>query len=422
MNKPRLHFHSDCPFFAGCENMIANFLNDQDLAKKYDISFSYRDSAAYRKGLSERVREGINAYPLPLLDFYSIHQIPERIGNRLLRAVIAILVKAAAYPFKLYVILHNTHILSRLFRNKGIEILHINNGGYPGAYSCLSAVMAAKNNRIRNIVYVVNNIAVGYRGLPRKMDYFYDRLAAKTVSRFVTGSKNSARYLQKVLRLPDEKITSIHNGIRLRKVTETRKDVLKRLGIDKAGKRLLIGIVAILEERKGHIHLIDAMELLARQNFQPMPLLLIEGHGPKEKDLRSAVAKKGLEKFVRFIGDEKNVFNFLNTIDVFVLPSIGQEDFPNVTLEAMGLGKAVIATDIAGLPEQIDSGLNGLLVKPANAGEIAGAIARLIRDTKLRKKMTTAGQARFRKNFTPETAVRKYMKLYTEIPVGVRKS
>lgn len=81
-------------------------------------------------------------------------------------------------------------------------------------------------------------------------------------------------------------------------------------------------------------------------------VLVIEGEGPELVHLRTLARRLGVGDQVRFVGTERNVFDLLNASDVVVLPSIWSEDFPNVTLEAMALGKPVIASRLAGIPSR----------------------------------------------------------------------
>ena len=60
----KLHYHSDCPFFAGCENMLVNFLQDEKLNAEYKITFSYRYSQRYKEGMDQRIKKKISEYPL----------------------------------------------------------------------------------------------------------------------------------------------------------------------------------------------------------------------------------------------------------------------------------------------------------------------------------------------------------------------
>ena len=63
----KIHYHSDCHFFAGCENMLVNFFDSKELNDKFKVSFSYRKSIEYEKGLNSRVKSKIIRYPLNFL-------------------------------------------------------------------------------------------------------------------------------------------------------------------------------------------------------------------------------------------------------------------------------------------------------------------------------------------------------------------
>ncbi len=406
--KPHIHFHSDCPFFAGCENMLVNFFQSPVLNQTYEVSFSYRYSANYELGFNKRVQKKVKTIPLQLPDVVEV-------TNMFSFKPLKILLKFLFYLLfiKYWIILWNTSVLYRVFKKEKINILHINNGGYPGAYTCMAAVFAARLCGISNIIYVVNNIAFPYSGVSRLQDYPLDKLLSRSVKKFVTGSAFAGRELAQVLDLPLEKVANIHNGIIPRVVTEERHQVLSRLNI--STDRLLLGVVAILEKRKGHIHLLEAMQQLKNENFGPLPLVLIEGNGPEKEKLLASTASMGLELDVLFIVEETNVFNFMNAVDVMVLPSIANEDFPNVILEAMSLGKPVIASRIAGVPEQIVSGETGIIVEPGQASELAEAIKIFALDRAYVQRAGQAASGLFNQAFTAETSVSNYLELYQSL-------
>jgi len=102
-------------------------------------------------------------------------------------------------------------------------------------------------------------------------------------------------------------------------------------------------------------------------------------------------------------------------LDVLVVPSIDYEDFPNVILEAMALGKPVIASRLAGIPEQAVDGETGILVAPKDVRHLAASILKLICDEQLRMRMGEAGLLRFQKQFTASIAVDNYLSFYHSI-------
>lgn len=406
--RPRIHFYSDCDFFAGCENMLANFFNHAEFMARYRISFAYDYTEAYEAGFKRRVPVEMDARPLRLLDHRPLSFLAAKVSFKPLSWLLQSVSNVLKY---LYVAL-NIPILYRSFARQGIDLLHINNGGYPASYSCLSAVFAARLAGIKSIVFVVNNQAADYAHPFRWLDYPLDRLVRRLVTTFVTGSHSAGQRLQEVLKLAPRQFQCLHNGIQPRPVTEDREAVLKRLGMPEQG--VFVGVVAILEKRKGHIHLLEAMKILKEQHESGLLTLLVEGDGPEKENLRQFIAEAGLTN-VHLIGNESRIFDFMAALDVIALPSIGNEDFPNVILEAMALGKPVIATRIAGVPEQVDSNVTGLLVEPANPLELAAGLRLLAGDAELRRTLGGHARGKFEANFTVETAVSRYMALYDRI-------
>ena len=98
-----------------------------------------------------------------------------------------------------------------------------------------------------------------------------------------------------------------------------------------------------------------------------------------------------------------------------ILPSIEQEDFPNVILEAMSLGKPVISTKIAGIPEQIDDNKTGVLVEPRDEWQLMLALNKLIVNKEMRLQMGKSGRDKFQKCFTSAVTISKYLFMYDKL-------
>jgi len=406
--KPHIHYHSDCIFFAGCENMLANFFNDGELARNYRLTFSYRHTPEYEEGFRSRVKTEMQTYPLHLLDFTETL-------NRLQMNWLKVLFMTGYHLLLKYLcILWNTVTLFLLFGKDKIDILHINNGGYPGAYSCMAAVLAARIRGIPTVIYVVNNIATPYSRMSRWLDYLPDRLVVGGVTKFICGSVPATLALQQVLGLNMDQVVNLPNGIAPRQVTETKTQVLERLGLSE--DRFYFGIVAILEERKGHKYLLEAMQLVKNKRLvTKTPVLLIEGTGIMEQQLKEFVQQAGLIDDVKFIGTESQVFNLMNAVDAIVLPSVANEDFPNVILEAMSLGKPVIASKLSGIPDQIEHEESGILVEPRDIEGLANAIVKIVQNKELSTKISRNALERFNKLFSASVAVKRYNLLYNQM-------
>jgi glycosyltransferase involved in cell wall biosynthesis len=120
---------------------------------------------------------------------------------------------------------------------------------------------------------------------------------------------------------------------------------------------------------------------------------------------------------VIFTGEQGNVGDFLQLMDVFCLPSMGLESFGNAAVEAMAMGvPSIVFADGGGLLEHLDPGRTALVVH--DDAELVQAIERLLNDREFRLGMGSAGRAFIRQRYTLEAAARRYRELYGLDPVG----
>ena len=176
--------YSDCYIFGGCENVIPVLLKDIKLNSKFNISFSYRFSPEYQKGLSKKIKINEHSiYPIKLPGFNE---------NRSLRSKITLILISI---FELAIIIYDIVVFIFHFKKINPEILFINNGGYPGARSCRSAAIAAKIVGVKQIYLNVNNIAEPYDSLKRILQYPIDRIIKFCVTKFITASKYAKKKL-----------------------------------------------------------------------------------------------------------------------------------------------------------------------------------------------------------------------------------
>ena len=162
-------------------------------------------------------------------------------------------------------------------------------------------------------------------------------------------------------------------------------------------ERPTLGILATLRDWKGHDVLLDAW-LLLQKDF-PAWQLLIVGDGPRRAHLESRVAALGLAAAVRFVGNRDNVPEWLGCLDLFTLPSWGDEGVPQGVMQAMACGLAVVSTPVGAIREAVAADVTGLLVPPRDAAALAAALGRLMGDASLRRTMGAAGLAYARDRF-----------------------
>ena len=276
--------------------------------------------------------------------------------------------------------------LFMIFRRKNVDLLHINNGGYPAALSARAAAIAGKIAGVPKIIMVVNNMATGYERISRKLERPLDLLVFRCVDKFITGSVTASLKLSSTFKIGNNSVQSIHNGITRRQTTETTALTKKRYKI--FGEPIIFGVVAVLEPRKGHQVLIDATEKLLNEKDKDREfVVLIEGTGVLERELKEIVRAKGLEDVIHFVGNEPHIANFFQVCDVIVLPSIANEDFPNVVIESMSYATPVIGSRLAGIPEQIIDGVTGTLVSVGNSNDLKKLYAGIVEFKKIKAKI-----------------------------------
>ena len=121
---------------------------------------------------------------------------------------------------------------------------------------------------------------------------------------------------------------------------------------------------------------------------------------------------------MRLIGFQPDISGVMASFDIFVLPSINPDPFPTVVLEAMAAAKSVVATAHGGVIEQVQEGVTGFLVSPCDSDDMTNALARLIFDPQLGRKMGMAGRQRAVAHFSRQRYVHDMELLYKNVVNG----
>jgi protein-tyrosine-phosphatase len=169
-------------------------------------------------------------------------------------------------------------------------------------------------------------------------------------------------------------VTTLHNGIDVHKVAATQPSEHTRQALGLAASSIVIGTAGRLSAVKGHDTFLRAARLVLDR--VPGARFVIAGGGPLEDELMALASELRIAHACRFLGARADVHDVMAAMDVFVLPSLN-EGLPMAILEAMALGKAVIASNVGGLPEVIRHRETGLLVPPADPRALADACLEL---------------------------------------------
>jgi len=333
---------------------------------------------------------------------------------------------AGALLAHLWGLLHPVNYLRGLFHGLGFGGWNIKRGVF-GFFYFTEALMVARWMASHQLTHLhvhfataAANIALSLKRISSAgvsmtihgPDEFYDVSAQKLTEKIA-----AADFLVCIGRFARSQM------MKLSPATQWRKFEVCPLGVDvanynpvssdRSGEVFTILCVGRLTSAKGQHILIEACTVL--RDWGRKFRLVIVGSGPDAQSLRSAVARAGLEQQVVFAGalNQDQVRAWYRDSDVFALPSFA-EGIPVVLMEAMASGVPCVTTRITGIPELIRDGIDGLLVTPSDAQELADALAELMDDPELRKELAEAGRARVRSDFDLPENVARLGRIFTD--------
>jgi glycosyltransferase involved in cell wall biosynthesis len=206
------------------------------------------------------------------------------------------------------------------------------------------------------------------------------------------------------------------DGVPLPDVSTTRA----RLGV--RPDDLLVAAVGRLIPVKGFDYLLDGFA--EAQPAGPPLRLVVVGDGSERRRLEDRATELGVRDGVTFTGmvGPEEVPTYLAAADIVVVPSVRHEGFvdglPNVALEAMAAGRALVATRVGGLPELVRNDETGLLVDEKDVGQLADAITRLARDAALRARLGDAARLEIQTERSWESVAERFEAVYERASAG----
>ena len=233
--------------------------------------------------------------------------------------------------------------------------------------------------------------------------FFMQEIVAPRVDRIITGSHNAAGSIEQEFRLRPEHIAVIYDGV--------DADIFRPLEAPKEPNSLLY--VGNSDDRnKGARYLVEAMGLLKHR--RDLHLTLVDR--PIATLVKSLAQELGIADRVTLTGrvSREELVQLYNRAQLFVSPSL-YEGFGLPAAEAMACGTPVVATTAGAFPEVIEDGISGLLVPPGDPAALAGAIERVLDDTKLRQRLGRDGRRRIVDHFSWRETATRTLELYEDV-------
>lgn len=231
---------------------------------------------------------------------------------------------------------------------------------------------------------------------------------------------------------------AVRRARRLLAVSPTLVSYLQEQGVDKARIRLVmngvptpgelavrtagqeqavIGCMALFRPRKGLEILLHAAARLRPRLEAGLRLRVVGGFESEtyEAQVHRLAADLALAEYIDWRGFRSNVNAELETMDVFVLPSLYGEGMPMVLLEAMAVGVPCVASAVEGIPTTLDDGRAGLLFAPGDAEALAERLERLLNNGQLWLDLRLRAYERQRGHFSDVTMTQHVREVYAEV-------
>ncbi len=234
---------------------------------------------------------------------------------------------------------------------------------------------------------------------------YIDSYVNRNVTKFITASYAAQQQAVEIRNLKKDSFVRIPNTI----YNDQQIDFQNKNFEDR--KQIKFGSVGLLTQRKGYNILLEAVDILVNQYKVTDFEIEIIGDGEEKQNLQELATKYNINSYVQFLGFKPNPYLYIRDFDVFILPSVRNEDFPYVILEAMIFAKPIIGTYVAGIPEQIDDEETGLLIEPNNPVQLAKAIRKMLSVQKIEASGLKSREKYF-KEFHYELVEEKYFELF----------
>lgn len=228
--------------------------------------------------------------------------------------------------------------------------------------------------------------------------------------RIIAVSQSVKSELMSRTSLPPQMVSVIHAGVDV-PVSAAAPPVLA------PGRVPVVGTAGPLETVKGHVFFLGAAQRVAA--VHPQAEFLVAGAGPEEENLRRLARELGVDHKVTFASNLYDFSASLGAMDIFCLPSLRQ-GLGTIMLEAMALGRPVIASGVGGIYSVVRNNETGLVVPPSDSASLAERILELLHDPVRARAIGEAGRRLVGEEFGVERMVAQTADLYRDVLASER--
>jgi glycosyltransferase involved in cell wall biosynthesis len=252
----------------------------------------------------------------------------------------------------------------------------------------------------RNIVYHVHDV-----NSKSKQARFFLKIIDRKVCRYIAVSEFIKEDLE-ASGIPAGKIEVIYNGVNI--LPWVNKNIA-------SGTGLTVGIVGQVIERKGHVSLLHAISLLTKKRLDITLVIAGDGDAGFTEKLKTLITELNISGKINWRGFKKDAVDIYTGIDVLVAPTLTEEPFGLITIEANMFGIPVIASNSGGFKETVINGVSGFLTEAGNSEQLAEKIEYFYNNRDEIIQMGKKGLENVNEYFNREKMISKIDKLLTAI-------
>jgi len=299
--------------------------------------------------------------------------------------------------------------IERMVKEEGFDIVHCH-----GARANFIISKIKKRLSVPVITTVHSDYLLDFDGIYKKVIFTgLNMYALRNMDHYIAVSTSFKRMLVKRNFAPND-IYTVYNGMNFDEAIsyDEKEDFFKRINYTPDEGEVRVGIIGRHDYVKGHDIFMKGAALVARKYKNVK--FFIAGTGDGEAALREMAKKEGIADRVVFCGFIKDIYSFINILDINTITS-RSESFPYVMLEGARLKKPMVASDVGGISDLVEDNKTGLLFEAEDYEGFAEKLSLLIENSDLRKQMGEALYDRATSVFSSENLALEHIRIYESV-------
>lgn len=300
--------------------------------------------------------------------------------------------------------------IASMIIKEGFDVFHVH-----GARANFVAGFVMKKINIPTVTTVHSDYLLDFDQIVKKLVFTnLNKMALKKIPYYIAVSDNFKDMLISRGFRPNS-IYTVYNGMDFSAVPQTatpKAEYARERGFVYDENKVYVGIAARFDKVKGvDVFVKAAGEVLKkRDNVE----FLIAGDGVEKENLLNLAQETGNSEKIRFLGFEKDIYGFLNIVDINCLTSLC-ESFPYSMLEGAAMGRCMVASRVGGIPSLVVEGETGLLFESGDYNSMAEKLIELIDNPDAMRRMGENIKMRATTLFTNDNFAATHMEIYKNL-------